>query len=760
MVGRTRDRVEGLLAGLEGEDAGDHLDDNVRASGGAREGISEQVSGLSALDVSVSDLSSDPGDPAGASRPNQARGRMMSELESTYKRRIATLEDRVLDLLNRKRTAEEERDGEVARRDAQIVALRQQLEQEVRQLKLRQTELDAQGPSMRAQLAAARSQLKDLAISDAMYQELCKIDPEDRLLPDAVKVAVYEALQELRADNERLRRCAAVDRETADRVQEDLARAQRDRDRALARAAERERDAAAEVAGMRARLERYEHEMEEAVVRSQVLSAKAAAYDEVKAELDATAKAHRDAQARLAGAEAARAEAERVRAEHAEREHALQLLSVDKAYLTQQSEALARQVAQLEERLAQRESKIEDLKRARGDLQSRLLEGERDSAAAVAARVEGEVARIREESRREVERIRAEGADAYAREAGVLRDMRDGAVAEGERLRAQVRDAEAARDEALVALRDAQRARDVQTTELRGQLHVRALELERARADADERGSVAATLRAENDMLHEKVRVLQDSFHRADAEHNLKVQDMTARLQHAEERLAHYDLLESHVDEAIIGAGAEGPAAGEDAALRALEGAVPTAVRRRVKQALELAARCSKLEATRAALERERDELRGKVRELTVATEAAARREERRGAPEGYLVRCLDEAEERAARAEARCEALEGEVAAAGAERDRMRADLSGLLSDRGAMEQLKDALLEARAARKAAAAAPGRGEVAPRTPGSTGRRSEFGVRTPRTTGPGAGRTHARGRAGTVRATPGAITIR
>jgi hypothetical protein len=59
--------------------------------------------------------------------------------------------------------------------------------------------------------------------------------PEERLsLPDAVRMAVYAATQQLAADNERLRMAAASSREAAARLEPEAARLQRDNTRLAA----------------------------------------------------------------------------------------------------------------------------------------------------------------------------------------------------------------------------------------------------------------------------------------------------------------------------------------------------------------------------------------------------------------------------------------------------------------------------------------------------------------------------------------------
>lgn len=130
-----------------------------------------------------------------------------------------------------------------------------QLHRELTELQRRQETLEAAGPAFHAQLQAARDQLRDVHVSDAMYAELSRIPEDDRLLADAVRLTVYEALRDLRAENERLRRASEGDREAAARAEEERERHRRAAAAAEARAAERTREAAREVDTLSARLE-------------------------------------------------------------------------------------------------------------------------------------------------------------------------------------------------------------------------------------------------------------------------------------------------------------------------------------------------------------------------------------------------------------------------------------------------------------------------------------------------------------------------
>ena len=219
-----------------------------------------------------------------------------------------------------------------------------------------------------------------------------------------------------------------------------------------------------------------------------------------------------------------------------------------------------------------------------------------------------------------------------------------------------------------------------------------------------------------------------------------------ARLEGAEDKLRHYELLESQMDQAILSAGAAVAGAGETpgavaaaagdeggggvvaawpegggrgvvaprsaaAVIQALEGAVPMAVRRRVKQALVLAARCSDLEVSLGRAEAQAREAEERARSLEAELQVARSRADRVGQPQSFVLDEMDRLEVRAMRAERRAKQLTESLRQAGEERGQLRRDLEALLEDQASLDALREAV-----AAGAARGAGGEGPAGPRT--------------------------------------------
>lgn len=525
-------------------------------------------------------------DPKYSHWVQEEQGAALAKLERAYRDRLDATESDLARARAQAAQRELALQEELRQRDTEVSRLKALLESEVRALMDRQSQLEASAPAYQAQLAAARAQLhrQDLHISDAMYQELSQVPEASRPLADSVRMAVFEALGPLKSENERLRQQAATAQEVSQRCSEEADRARREAERAMAQCTTRERDASDAVEGSRSRIQRLEQELEDALLRAEVLSAKGTVYDELKARCDVLEEQARRAQGLEEALRALRAEADAQQRRDQDREHQLGLLQSERAHLSKQCDILQQQVARLEAEAAAKDARIVDLKRVRQQLYDKLLSDDEGRRGREEARVLQEVERWKRDAEAEVSRIRQEAADALERETRVLREMRDVAVFEQDRLRGQLKDLATEHGDLAEQLRGLRRLHDVkvrrgkgreipsrrparffptgadrsaswQVTELQAQLSIKSLEAEHARASLDDRTARYRALEAESDLLRDKCRVLGESLHALDAERARRVAELEERLASAREQLEQYEMIESNIDQAVLETG-------------------------------------------------------------------------------------------------------------------------------------------------------------------------------------------------------------
>ena len=117
------------------------------------------------------------------------------------------------------------------------------------------------------------------------------------------------------------------------------------------------------------------------------------------------------------------------------------------------------------------------------------------------------------------------------------------------------------------------------------------------------------------------------------------------------------------------------------------------AMKRRVRQALALAARCSDLEVGKAKVELELREAHERVRKLEADVQVLRSRAKRVHQPQAYVLDEMDKLEERALAAERRAAQLASDLHKSEIERKHLRGDLFSLLQEQGALDELQAAL-------------------------------------------------------------------
>ncbi|KIZ01677.1 hypothetical protein MNEG_6284 [Monoraphidium neglectum] len=273
----------------------------------------------------------------------------------------AELEQKVLALLQERRTLEASHARDLAARDAEVARLQLCLDSEVSALRRRQEEVEARAPLVAVQLAEARAALLsgDLDVSDEAAGRLRVAAQEGRLgLADAVRFALHQGMQDARRDNERLRLTGSAAREAAARLEAECARLRRDNARLAAAEAERQSDAGAAVSALEVRCQRLSVELDEAAAAVEVLRAKGRAYDEVEARaerLEAELERLRPLEASAAALAARLREAEAAARSAA----AAGVAAVtERGYLSRELQAANDRVLRLEADLVARDEKV------------------------------------------------------------------------------------------------------------------------------------------------------------------------------------------------------------------------------------------------------------------------------------------------------------------------------------------------------------------------------------------------------------------
>ena len=705
MAGNPKERLERLLGELDrsaetpaGEDP--ELDDYPDYDEG---------------ESSVSEMTESDVDEARARRRAEKApgGVYTSRLESKVMARTSKLEERLAALVEENKRKDALAQEALAEKEREFAKERAKMLEAVQLLKDKQSELERLAPPLREAIANAKEQLRSVVCSQERLRELQSKDPSELSLQEFAVLRVHQETANLRAelDVTRVERDGA--RDQLGRLEIDNQRLTRESKRALEHVAQSDKESEAERTALESRCQRLARELEDAMVKVEVLSAKGAMYDEVAATVDRLGRRAAEAEKELAAAKGAeeslRRERDAAASKLATREHQVELLSQDKAYLSREVDAAQDRERKHEEEEDRLREKVRALRTARDALQEKVMSGHAEVRSQHEERLAEEVRRLQTKASEDLERLREEHTAARDREIRALRDLRDAAVNDATSARAELADLRRGYDDLLASHRESMKNADVSHAEITGQLRMKAMELERVTMLHGESTSVAKVLRLEVEMLTKKVRLLESQYLSLEAAASRRKADADMRLAEQAARLEHYEGLERELDEAVMHAASEGAGTGGDvaassdsvaSALGALGSSVPASLRRRLAQNVALGRRCNELERQAKQANEAAEAAKARAEDLELQLRRANSKAHDASQPYNYLVERIaateadaDAAAAREREAAGKLEDAKAAAHAARAEANALREDLKRALDERGELAAIKNML-------------------------------------------------------------------
>ena len=654
-----------------------------------------------------------------------------SKLDAKVAARTAKLQERLAQLVEEVRRKDERAEERLRMKDAEFDRERGRMMDAVKLLKDKQAELERLAPPLREAIVSAKDELAVLTCSTERMQELTRRRQDDLSLPEFAMLRVHQETADLRQNLDvcRLERDALKDANA--RLDVDNKRMQRDLKRVTSSVDADARESSADREALSRRCDRLGRDLEDALVKVEVLSAKGAMYDEVAATVDRLTKRAAEAEKEAAGAvsetKILRQEKHTLVSQMESRRHQCELLTQDKAYLSREVDAARERERKWEEEEDRLREKARGLRTHRDELLEKLATGQAELTDKHEQRLVAEIERLQTKAGEDLSRLREEHVSARDREIRALRDLRDAAVADAHVARRDLVDLRKGYDDLLTSHRQSQKNADVSHAELSGQLRMKSMELERVSMLHGEASSVAKVLRIECETLTKKCRLLESQYLQLESNANRTRTESDMSIAEMAARLSHYEGLERELDEAVLrqaagkeNVGSDSTGAGSDPrgsvhssidGLNALSGAVPASLRRRLQQSVALGRRVNELERQLAATEASRDAALAKCDELESEVRRAKSRAVDASQPYNYLVDRIADVEKDAdasARREremgTKLEAARAAAHAAREEADALRKDLKAALDERSELAAIKN-MLKGAAGRKALAA-------------------------------------------------------
>ena len=439
-----------------------------------------------------------------------------SKLDAKVAARTAKLQERLAQLVEEVRRKDERAEERLRMKDAEFDRERGRMMDAVKLLKDKQAELERLAPPLREAIVSAKDELAVLTCSTERMQELTRRRQDDLSLPEFAMLRVHQETADLRQNLDvcRLERDALKDANA--RLDVDNKRMQRDLKRVTSSVDADARESSADREALSRRCDRLGRDLEDALVKVEVLSAKGAMYDEVAATVDRLTKRAAEAEKEAAGAvsetKILRQEKHTLVSQMESRRHQCELLTQDKAYLSREVDAARERERKWEEEEDRLREKARGLRQHRDELLEKLATGQAELTDKHEQRLVSEIERLQTKAGEDLSRLREEHASARDREIRALRDLRDAAVADAHVARRDLVDLRKGYDDLLTSHRQSQKNADVSHAELSGQLRMKSMELERVSMLHGEASSVAKVLRIECETLTKKCRLLESQY--------------------------------------------------------------------------------------------------------------------------------------------------------------------------------------------------------------------------------------------------------
>ncbi|KUF77402.1 Progesterone-induced-blocking factor 1 [Phytophthora nicotianae] len=545
---------------------------------------------------------------------------------------------------------------------------------------LKQAHADLQAAQTR--LRMEKTHFATLQISDALAEQLSRQNEEDLSIREYIQLSIHSKVRKLESELERcrqevetLQKISSADKAAAAGASDEIVQVQR-----IAEAKERRLQHELELSEatrqelenqIKALVDQVDGMKEEQRRNEEIYSDQRGLKkesDRLKRDLQVLQSEHDDLKARFDEASATSSDSHQK----------IALLTADKAFLQDAKTQLEDQVANMRVSQQEMQGKINSLQEKHDDNLSQSAQLQNETRLHFEKKLDDEMAKFMELSKREIERIRNDGQVVYERENRLLKEARDDALKHVEVLQVRLDSVQSALDEKISQLK---------------------LTLEEKARDA-------RNARLEIEMLTQKVEALKEEFARLETTSTTRITQLEAALEVERNKLKEYELLEIDLDGAVIQTGEIAAGNQADGSAKVQEvmttfGAIPTTTKRRVKatfqQSVLLAQKVVKSQRETIALEQKLNEVTSDRTRLQHEVTGLKTKLASFQQPQSYLIDKLTRREEELQRAVRRYQEAQSQLQQLRAQYQHaqdanasLQQQLQQLLTRRGDLDALK----------------------------------------------------------------------
>ncbi|OQR80710.1 hypothetical protein THRCLA_11943 [Thraustotheca clavata] len=345
---------------------------------------------------------------------------------------------------------------------------------------------------------------------------------------------------------------------------------------------------------------------------------------------------------------------ETLKMEKEQLEQKLALIIIDKEYLAKDSSHHAEKHRQLANELEAARANIRRLELSKETFLEQVAQAREESKAVFEHRMQVELAKLQDLSKKELDALRDTGKAVFERENRMLKDSRQDALQQLELANKKIQDVQQAYEDKVLEITRLDAKFTTSVAEVRNELKIKHFEIAQLSRNYEDKCQLLHQAHLEIDMLKQKVDALKLEFQKLETQTTKQINQLTLE----REKIKAYEALEVEMDQAILQAGGS---ANEDIATSTFA-LIPTAPKRRFQHSITLAQKLVQAEQTIQKQGEKEEQLQSRLEQLQKELEFAKSQLSHVPQPQNYLMEKLLMKEDELDVCQTRCRQLQSSL--------------------------------------------------------------------------------------------------
>uniref|UniRef100_T1IU59 Progesterone-induced-blocking factor 1 n=1 Tax=Strigamia maritima TaxID=126957 RepID=T1IU59_STRMM len=527
------------------------------------------------------------------------KSNIIDNMKAEYMTKVDDLEEKMADVQHQKQVIQARLEAQLKLHEEESKRRLMQNRKEMEIILRKQEDLEETNARLQERAGDIKRTLRELELSEDQYYQLKTLTPDLLSLKDYIAMRIYEICWPLKEENIELRNRENKQKEMLHNIHTEYSMIKDDFETTQQKNSD-----------LQSRNQRLEIELTELRSLTTDCDYKRDNFDRIKTEKERfeseVQSLRRNCSTLQTENNCLNKEKVDIFSELKSLRQKVPLLKQDKDYFSKQFVELTSKLNYAEERLSSVSGQLERCQEAREDVYERFVSARDKYKNEYDQRLNEEIEKIQEKTDRELEKLKTSQTEVRETEIKALRDSRDNALSQRDKSDEKLRETQRKYDELRMEVKQLQSNDTARVSELRSELKLKTLDLERTQMIELEFTRNFKNLQIENEKLMKKVEIVTNELYEQQSTSQVRIAELELSLSDRSGRLAAYEKLENELDDIVIQAAEAGD---NDEAERIMfsfgYGAnVPTTAKRRLQQSVQLARRILNLEKVNTDLSR------------------------------------------------------------------------------------------------------------------------------------------------------------